>query len=38
MKKYKFKNRFKHLREKFNPSSDLGSYDVYKPETLFFNE
>jgi hypothetical protein len=35
MKKLKFKYRFKHLEEKFNPSSDLGNYEIYNPETLF---
>jgi len=35
MKKTKIKTRFKHLEEKFYPSSDLGSYEIYKPETVF---
>jgi len=38
MLKYKFQYRFKHLEEKFNPSSDLVNYDVYNSKTLFFNE
>jgi len=36
MTKIKFKNRFKHLREEFHPSTDLGYYEVYNPETVFF--
>ena len=36
MLKYKFQYRFKHLEEKIYPSSDLGYYEIYKPETLFF--
>jgi hypothetical protein len=37
MIKFRFKYRFKHLEEKFYPSSDLGCYDyVYNPETVFF--
>ncbi len=34
--KFRFKNRFKHLEEKFYPSTDLGYYEIYKPETKFF--
>ncbi len=36
MLKYKFKYRFKHLEEKFYPSSDLGNYGIYNPETILF--
>jgi len=36
MKKTKLKNRFKHLKEKFYPSNDLGDYNAYNPETKFF--
>jgi hypothetical protein len=38
MIKFKIKYRFKHLEEKFYPSSDLGYNELYKPETLFFYE
>ncbi len=36
MKKTKIKTRFKHLKEEFYPSTDLGYYEIYKPETIFF--
>jgi hypothetical protein len=36
MIKIKFKYRFEHLKEKFYPSTDLGYYVVYNPETVFF--
>jgi hypothetical protein len=36
MIKFKFQYRFKHLEEKFNPSSDLGYYGVYEPKNIFF--
>jgi len=36
MTKLKFNNIFNHLKEEFYPSTDLGYYEIYKPETLFF--
>jgi len=38
MKKIKFKNRFKHLKEEFHPSTDLGYYEIYKPQPLFVHK
>ena len=36
MTKHQFQYRFKHLEEKFYPSTDLGNYVIYKPENLTF--
>jgi hypothetical protein len=36
MIKYKFRYKFKHLKEEFYPSNDLGDYGIYKPKSIFF--
>jgi hypothetical protein len=36
MIKIKFKYRFEQLKEIFYPSTDLGFYKLYNPETVFF--
>ncbi len=35
MIKVRFKNRLKHLKEKFYPLTDLGNYEIYNLETVY---